>query len=257
MCRSDPNVILSCRGYNKETAKQKYMDWMDSNPFGIGETTASGLSGRLNSKSQANGAMMRISPLAVYLSKFGYAENEDWQIADTRAASDALITHPNPICIHANILFVRTLITLISSETDPAELYQKIKEWSNEIGADRSLLTVIESAEKDPPSNYTENQGWVLIAFWNAIYQLLHAGSPLEGILNTVKSGGDTDTNAAIAGALLGARFGYDAFPKQWLDTVQACKPGGERPRPDIYWVGDIKNLTENIFNCYLFIYVR
>lgn len=241
--------IISSGGYYKENAKNNYIDWMNSRPFDIGGTTATGLRGRLNHQSQANGAMMRISPLAVYLSKFGYSENEDWEKADTLVAADTLITHPNPICIHANILFVRALIKIISSETPPGELYQKIKEWSVEIGADQSLLSVIESAKNVPPADYTENQGWVLIAFWNALYQLLHAESPEQGIINTVKSGGDTDTNAAIAGALIGAYFGYDSFPNKWLDTVQNIKPGGKRPRPEMYWVGNIKDLTEKIFN--------
>ena len=30
--------------------------------------------------------------------------------------------------------------------------------------------------------------------------------------------GGDTDTNAAIVGGLVGARWGVDGIPKQWID---------------------------------------
>ena len=32
--------------------------------------------------------------------------------------------------------------------------------------------------------------------------------------------GNDTDTVAAIAGGLAGALYGYDAIPKEWLDTL-------------------------------------
>ena len=35
-------------------------------------------------------------------------------------------------------------------------------------------------------------------------------------MIDTMLLGGDTDTNAAIAGALLGARFGFEAIPKEW-----------------------------------------
>jgi ADP-ribosyl-[dinitrogen reductase] hydrolase len=33
--------------------------------------------------------------------------------------------------------------------------------------------------------------------------------------------GGDTDTTAAITGALAGAHYGYEAIPNRWRDTVQ------------------------------------
>uniref|UniRef100_A0A914QKY7 ADP-ribosylglycohydrolase n=1 Tax=Panagrolaimus davidi TaxID=227884 RepID=A0A914QKY7_9BILA len=35
--------------------------------------------------------------------------------------------------------------------------------------------------------------------------------------------GGDTDTNACIAGALLGARFGVDEIPYEWIKTVKSA----------------------------------
>ncbi len=239
--------IISSGGYDKETAKRFYINWMISSPFDMGGTCAAGLSGEPNQDSQANGAMMRIAPLAVYLSKPGCAENEDWNRCDAAAASDALITHPNEICVQANILFVRSLVRLITSETGLVMLYENIREWAAEIGAHPSLVAVIESAANNPPSDYIKKQGWVLIAFQNALYQLLHAGSPAEGIIDTVKRGGDTDTNAAIAGAMLGARFGYRSFPGEWLDTVNLCRPGGKRPRPIMYWVGYIKYLTKKL----------
>jgi ADP-ribosyl-[dinitrogen reductase] hydrolase len=57
--------------------------------------------------------------------------------------------------------------------------------------------------------DYIRQQGWVLIALW----QLLHAPSLEEEVVDTVMRGGDTDTNAAIAGALLGAVYGGEAMP--------------------------------------------
>jgi len=36
-----------------------------------------------------------------------------------------------------------------------------------------------------------------------------------------VAIGGDTDTNAAIAGGLLGVRDGVDLIPRRWLDRLQ------------------------------------
>jgi len=57
----------------------------------------------------------------------------------------------------------------------------------------------------------------MLLALQNAFYQLLHASSLERGVVDTVRAGGDTDTNAAIAGALLGAVHGRDVIPQQWF----------------------------------------
>ena len=70
-----------------------------------------------------------------------------------------------------------------------------------------------------------ESQGWVKIALQNAFYELLHAPSLEEGVVATVRRGGDTDTNAAIAGALLGAVHGREAVPAQWRSMVLSCRP--------------------------------
>jgi ADP-ribosylglycohydrolase len=41
-----------------------------------------------------------------------------------------------------------------------------------------------------------------------------------EGLRHVVSLGGDTDTNAAVAGALLGAAHGIDAIPVSWLEKL-------------------------------------
>jgi ADP-ribosylglycohydrolase len=74
------------------------------------------------------------------------------------------------------------------------------------------------------PANYLRQQGWVLIAFQNALWQLLHATTLEEGVVDTVMRGGDTGTHAAIAGALLGSVHGHNAIPAQWLEKLLSCR---------------------------------
>jgi ADP-ribosylglycohydrolase len=66
--------------------------------------------------------------------------------------------------------------------------------------------------------------GYIGIAFQNAFYQLLHRDPNKNGfydcLVDTIMLGGDTDTNACIAGALYGACFGISKLPKDWLETV-------------------------------------
>jgi hypothetical protein len=94
--------------------------------------------------------------------------------------------------------------------------------------------------------------GWVLVALQNAFWQLLHAAGFEEGVTGSVQLGGDTDTNGAIAGALLGAVHGRAAVPQQWMSRVLSCRPlvgipGVARPRPAAFWPVDALWLAERL----------
>jgi ADP-ribosyl-[dinitrogen reductase] hydrolase len=94
-------------------------------------------------------------------------------------------------------------------------------------------------------------QGWVLTAFQNA-FRHLAIGTPIEdALIETVGEGGDTDTNAAICGALLGAAQGSAAIPVRWTMAVLACRPlaetGAKRSRPPRYWPDDVPLLAEGL----------
>ena len=86
------------------------------------------------------------------------------------------------------------------------------------------------------------------IALQNAFFELLHATSLEQGVVGTVRRGGDTDTNAAIAGALLGAVHGRAAVPPQWRSMVLSCRPLAPHarvPRPAQYWPVDVLEIAE------------
>jgi len=60
-----------------------------------------------------------------------------------------------------------------------------------------------------------------LQAAWSAICHPAGDGSPIVASLTAaVHAGDDTDTVAAIAGALLGARWGASALPEEWVAQV-------------------------------------
>ncbi len=77
-----------------------------------------------------------------------------------------------------------------------------------------------------------EFQGYVGVAFQNAFYQLLHVtpenGGFYKVIKDTISLGGDTDTNACIAGALCGACHGYKDIPNEWKSR-KICQHNGTK----------------------------
>ena len=91
------------------------------------------------------------------------------------------------------------------------------------------------------------------VALQNAFYQLRHA-PPEAALVDTVRRGGDTDTNAAIAGALLGAVHGVEALPLRWRNAVLTCfpvagLPGCQRPRPPSCWAVDALVVAERLLS--------
>jgi ADP-ribosylglycohydrolase len=229
--------------YIPDAARRVYVDWYNSHPFDCGGTISSALNGRTNPESQANGALMRISPLGI----FG-ANHEPAQVARW-ARQDAALTHPHPICQDANALFAMAIAHAIRTGCSNSELFAEILEWATQLNVDRTLREAIEGATSSPPADYMDKKGWVLVALRNALWQLLHAPDLEAGVIDTVMRGGDTDTNAAIAGALLGAVYGGEAIPRQWADSLKNCRPqrgrpGVRQPRPEIYWPVDAEELA-------------
>lgn len=232
--------------YDAQRVRAAYVQWLDSEPFDVGNTTSTGLRGRPDPESQANGALMRISPLGIFGATREPGDVRRW------AEQDAVITHPHPVCRQAGALFAMAIAQAIRTGCEPAELYRRVRTWADEAGTEPSLRKAVHDAAHGPPTDYVHQQGWVLTALRNALWQLLHASSLEEGVVDTVMHGGDTDTNAAICGALLGAFHGRDAVPAQWTDTLRNCRPAAGRPsvrhpRPECYWPTDALELAEQL----------
>ena len=232
--------------YDPREAEKAYLYWLDSVPFDCGKTIASSLRGCPDHESQANGAMMRVSPLGIFGANHDLGSVAEW------AMQDAAITHTHPVCLQANALFAMAVAFAVSQECDGPYLYERVMTWAGEINVVGSLMDTILGAADSPPEDYKHREGWVLVAFRNSLWQLLHASSLEEGVVDTVMRGGDTDTNAAICGALLGAVHGRGTVPNQWVQSLLNCRPAAgrpnvHRPRPECFWPVDALELAERL----------
>jgi ADP-ribosylglycohydrolase len=186
---------------------------------------------------------MRISPLGIFGASRPAEQIIEW------AKRDAYLTHPNRVCVDINVLYVLAIAHAIRQAITRHQLYEDILGWAVGMDVQPSVLAAIRAARSAPPSDYIAQQGWVLIAFQNALWQLLNATTLEEGVVDTVMRGGDTDTNAAICGALLGAVYGREAIPAQWEAALLSCRPehgrpGVYRPRPEVFWPVDALELA-------------
>jgi ADP-ribosyl-[dinitrogen reductase] hydrolase len=231
--------------YDAGAVLKAYIHWFESGPFDIGNTTSAALGAArsLLQQSQANGSLMRISPLAI----FGWSRPDE---AVEWVRRDSGLTHPNPVCRESCAAFVRAIITALNGG-DAQACYKAALEEAQR-GGEAAVIAALENAVAKPPQGMDGPQwGWVLIALQNAFYRLLQLGSFEDALVDTVACGGDTDTNAAICGALLGAIHGRDGIPSRWRQSVLTCRPlieaGAHQPRPQDFWPVDALELAESL----------
>jgi ADP-ribosyl-[dinitrogen reductase] hydrolase len=233
-------ALARCLVLNKEFLSEKvldaYRDWMTSRPLDIGATTERGLLGMYTNESESNGALMRVSPIGVW-------SFNDVEKASNAARADAALTHRNPLCIEASAGYAAAIAAGVGGASRDEMVKAAL---AHSTGSARDAIQ--RGAAGAAPADFEKNQGWVLTALQNAFCHLLH--SDFEATLvKTVACGGDTDTNAAIAGALAGAAHGREAIPMRWIRPVLACRPlaegGAPRPRPMPCWPDDVLEIAE------------
>ena len=257
--------IVTEGGWSEDAVATAYHSWYESDPFDIGGTTRQALSGlspgpgaaeaarrAASGTSQSNGSLMRASPLGIY----GHQMPE--KLLVELAREDSRLTHPHPICCDACAVYVVTIARALRTQASPKECFDHALAFAKTQDMNADLIEALETAPLQPPADFEAQQGWVLIALQNAFYRLLHAETLEDGVVQTVRAGGDTDTNAAIAGALLGATHGRDAIPRAWRRSVLTCRPmpppevgslvaKARHPRPRAFWPVDALELAERL----------
>ncbi|MCY3930623.1 MAG: ADP-ribosylglycohydrolase family protein [Acidobacteria bacterium] len=106
--------------YDQEAVGRAYVHWLESGPFDSGGTIRLGLTSSPNPSSQANGALMRISPLGIFGVRHEPEQVMEW------ARQDAAITHPHEVCRQANALFTASLRFAIASGAETADVYAEL-----------------------------------------------------------------------------------------------------------------------------------
>ena len=237
-------VLVGHGTFDAGGVREAYQEWYRSGPFDVGQTTRAALNGYFLPESQANGSLMRVSPLGVFAHRLPPAQ------AAALAREDSALTHPHAVCRDAAAAVVVAVAHAIREGSGGEAAYEAAVRWAREARAEPSVVAALTAARSEAPRCDGEKQGFVLIALQNAFYELLHAPTLEEGVVATVRRGGDTDTNAAIAGALLGAAHGRAAVPAQWRAMVLSCRAHPARarhPRPMPCWPTDVLELAERL----------
>ena len=158
--------------------------------------------------------------------------------------ASAAATHYDPRCIWSAVLVNLAVASLVrGSAVDPGELAARAAGAARELGAALAPFGIAGSGLQIPeevagalsglPPAAPEEigldgdaMGYTLKAMQVALWCALRAPDFEEAMVAVVSAGGDTDTNGAVAGAVLGARFGCRAIPPRWRGAVTRLRPG-------------------------------
>ena len=204
------------RGYGRMT--RKVLDGITA-----GENWQTISSSAFEGGSMGNGAAMRVGPVGAWFA-------DDLERVSKEAWRSARVTHWHPEGIAGAVAVAITVAmawqTRGFSAADAREAISSEVRKRTPEGATRSM---IESACRFDPSSSPAEAARVLgngslvtapdtipFVIWSALRSL---DDYAEALIATVEGGGDCDTNAAMVGAILGARLGRSAIPAAWLEA--------------------------------------
>jgi len=168
-------------------------------------------------ETQPNGALMRCAPVALR-----YARDPTRLIEQT--AATCAVTHYAPgaqwSCMLVNAAIAMLLCGQMPNRDD-------LVLAATQDGAPAGLIAWMLAIPNAIDQRIAEERvsGHTYLCMQVALWSLDTDESLEDSLLRIVNAGGDTDTNAAVAGAVLGARHGASAIPQRWLD----CVPERER----------------------------
>lgn len=224
---------------NENDLMQKFVNYRDHGyltPFGkmfdIGGATNQAITsfksgipanqcGGKNEADNGNGALMRIAPLAGILwseMDFIHRKKEIERVA--------AITHAHPRSQLACIFYVEFLIKLFCNN-DPIQALGKTID-----NCKRYLSNTLYSAEFETYSRIFDesllsankgsihSDGYVAHSLEAALWCFFNTDNFHDAVLQAVNLGGDTDTIAAITGAIAGVYYKIDDIPEKWINQL-------------------------------------
>ncbi len=242
-------AILDCLASGHcdiEEIGNNFLSWYASSPPDVGIQTSAVLSSahdgaqliavgmefyKRNPSKAGNGALMRTGPVA--LSALG-----DRELVASNAEAIAALTHAHPDSTTACVLWSLAIEAAIMT----SEIGEPF-DWEGAVKDGLSFLDVnlvsrweelIDEAVQGPSMLFNPN-GYVVSAFQAALSAIIETPVPVDNpsdhFMNALEAairiGDDCDTVAAIAGSLLGARWGVDAIPKEWKEIIHGTRTVG------------------------------
>jgi ADP-ribosylglycohydrolase len=209
--------------FDGDDVTRRYTAWVDTDPAGvdpitrrvltaIGDGDADAARAHVERRgpevSAGNGSVRACAPLGV-----AYARRPD--ALSMAAPALSAITHWDERCRTACLAITLATAALVRGEPPDAAIEVSIGATLDRDGGEELEFLVQEAGRARPIDG--PDSGFCLFTAGVALRTARDARDVEGGLRSVVALGGDTDTNAAVAGALLGARAGVDGLPTGWL----------------------------------------
>lgn len=219
------NAVIQDKGVNLASIAKNFKEWANGEPMGIGENTYKVLTigdyvehplevskkiwEMSHERSAANGGLMRTSIVGLFP-----------KAVEECAVNICRLTHYDPRCVGSCVIVSELIHSLVYS--DKGLSYHQISDIGRKYDEripefiDLSLSPDIRALELQDE----DSVGYTLRTLAAALWAYWHSRTFQEGLLAVVRAGGDADTNAAVACAILGAKFGYQAIPAEYKEGL-------------------------------------
>lgn len=192
------------------------------------------LNGKYRVKSEGNGIAMKIAPLALWSLTSGIAESE----LVTLIAEFSSITHPSTMAISSGIsqvFAIRYCLSVAAESFDSASFVKEVvrgsqlgEQFFSQAGQNDSLTTrlaelpaVCQLSDDEIIAKFGGGSAYVFNSLPFSYAFFLRNFQTLDALYGVINAGGDTDSNGAIVGSLLGALHGDRIFPTSLSTEVE------------------------------------
>ena len=203
--------------------------WFESNGRGMGSQTRAVINAlnlgvlpseaaklvweRDGGQPAGNGAVMRCAPVAMR-----WPNDRAKLLAETE--NSARVTHHDPRCAWSAFAVNLAVAEALNGRTASIDSIADSMEAAG-VGP-HTLLSVRGVAGRTLENLRLDGSaiGFTLKAMQAGLWCLEHPESFEESVVAVIHAGGDTDTNGAVAGAILGALHGASSIPDRWTAHI-------------------------------------
>jgi ADP-ribosyl-[dinitrogen reductase] hydrolase len=227
-----------CEAYSLDAIARSFYLWYTEGYWGahgkvfdIGGTTRQAIiswhrgtsplkAGGTDERSNGNGSLMRILPMAYFYQTLTFGELIE------RVHQVSCITHGHLRSQMACGIYISIAVELLAGIEPKAAYLQGLEKI-------QAIYSDIEYATEKPHFDRVfsgkiahlaigeiNSGGYVIDTLEASLWCLLNSSSYAEAVLQAVNLGGDTDTTGAVTGGLAGIYYGWENIPRQWRDQI-------------------------------------
>jgi ADP-ribosylglycohydrolase len=229
LARNLVRSLVSRGGFDPDDLIGRHLEWFATDRRGIGSTTRRVLQrvfdgGSPEDEAKAvweewgpeisagNGSVMYCAPL-------GAAYGRRPELLPEFAPRMSALTHFDGRCRTAVLAVTVAVAALVRGEPAEAAVRDALALALDREGGEELEFLVDAVGETRPIDG--PDMGFCLYTAAVGLQTVGRTGSFEERLLRVMQLGGDTDTNGAVAGGLLGAAVGIDGLPVDWLKRLQ------------------------------------